>query len=1091
MEYYLGLAVLSAVLGVTVATVSLSYVSVLPDSAAGLRKWAIGVFLLGTHGAASLTLGVEGPQSGAAFVGVEVAHLVGALLMLAGTHAFREEAQKNYVFIGAGVLGLGWLIALTVFLPPGLAAFAVPPFYLLVGGLVVVSGVQIMRTETVPTQSSRFIGGVLITWGAFIGISEFLAFTSLVDLMRLIGGQGFGLWVAVGLIIVALRQQGTLLEEARQRAKVSEEKAKERAKGIRLVLDSLPDSVVISNAAGVVVDVNPQAETLFGLGREDLVGQTVSSLLPVRGNREEDGGLISRMVRDPGYMARRTANDCVALRRDGARVPIALTVSTVEMRGEQVHVGLVRDISQDVIRSQVEDFIHGLDSKILSDPSPRELSQEICTDLSIFFEAPVVFMAGQRRGGEGLDVLAHAGPEATEEHLRLLESCLLDVGCAKASPLFHICEQGRLRVLSWQEDAAAEARAGLCAPLEGFDWLVCIPLRAGGEQEVKQMVVFCGRDQVPDEVTQQRMEAMAVRVGAALQTLSDQKQLRLQGTAMAAAANAIFITDVNGQIEWVNEAFTRLSGFEAEEAIGQRPSLLKSGIHGEEFYENLWNTILQGKVWRGEVVERRKDGTLFTVEQTVAPILDERGKIAHFVAVHEDVTERKKAEERILYLSNYDTLTRLPNRVLFRDYLYQAVTRARGDRNGLAVLFVDLDHFSRVNDTLGHKIGDQFLMTVASRINAVATTYADTVARIGGDEFAIIQSRLPNADSAALLAQKVIDAVKTPVDIDGLEVRVGANVGIAIYPQDGDDPDHLIKNADMAMYRAIRSETEEYFFFSNEMNDEARVRLGMEGDLRRALDNGDLSLHYQPQIDAKSRRVVGLEALLRWHHPTQGTVSPARFIPVAEDSGLILPMGDWVLNEALRQARAWRDAGLPVVTMAVNISAVQFRQRNMVKTVQSALSNHGIDPSRVELELTESMLMQDAREAVATLNHLSDLGALLAIDDFGTGYSSLSYLKQFPVDKLKLDQSFVRHMTSDYNDAVIARATINLGHSLGLEVIAEGVETPEQYTYLRDEGCDVIQGYLFGRPMPPAEVAEVLAAQAKGAVLGPESLDTL
>jgi diguanylate cyclase (GGDEF)-like protein/PAS domain S-box-containing protein len=562
------------------------------------------------------------------------------------------------------------------------------------------------------------------------------------------------------------------------------------------------------------------------------------------------------------------------------------------------------------------------------------------------------------------------------------------------------------------------------------------------------------------------------------QQVLDQQRLRLQSTAMAAAANAIFITDRDGHIEWVNEAFTRLSGYPAEEVIGKTPAFLKSGAQDPETYQRLWETITDGSVWRGEMVERRQDGTLYTVDQTVAPILDESGTIAHFVAIHEDVTERKRAEERILYLSNYDTLTRLPNRVLFRDHLYQAVSKARTDHSALAVMFIDLDRFSRVNDTLGHEVGDQLLMTVASRINAVAAPFSETVARIGGDEFAIIQSNLSNAETAATLARKIIEEVAKPVDLDGIDVRVGANVGIAIFPQDGEDPDHMIKNADMAMYRAIRSETESYCFFSNDMNAEARIRLSLEGDLRRALDNGDLTLYFQPQVNVKTRKLMGVEALLRWTHPEQGPISPARFIPVAEDSGLILPIGDWVLQEAMRQRQAWTDMNLPPVTMAINISAVQFRQQDLVARVRHIAEQTGVDPRQIELELTESMLMQDAREAVAVLSSLSEMGAQLAIDDFGTGYSSLSYLKQFPVDKLKLDQSFVRHMTSDHNDAVIAHATINLGHSLGLEVIAEGVETEDQYAYLLAEGCDVIQGYLFGRPVPASGIEDLLTRQA-------------
>lgn len=617
----------------------------------------------------------------------------------------------------------------------------------------------------------------------------------------------------------------------------------------------------------------------------------------------------------------------------------------------------------------------------------------------------------------------------------------------------------------------------------GLDGITAVPLHA--QNEVVGVIMLAGDPAHLARPDAARMVRAGGRLGSAFQIVRDQERLRLQGTAMAAAANAIFITDVNGRIEWVNDAFTRLSGYASADVLGKTPAVLKSGVQSADTYANLWQTVKSGQVWRGELVERRKDSTLYTVDQTVAPITNEHGEITHFVAIHEDVTERKRAEERIRYLANYDTLTRLPNRVLFRDRLHQAVTHARRMQKALAVMFVDLDRFSRINDTLGHAAGDELLSTMAERIQLVAED-ADTVARIGGDEFAVIQSNLPNAEAAAVLAKKVVDAVGTTVDMDGHEIHLSANVGIAIFPQDGDDPDHLIKNADMAMYRAIRSETASYYFFSSEMNAEAKVRLGIEGDLRRAVERDELTLYYQPQISVATGRIVGVEALLRWQHPEQGMISPARFIPVAEDSGLILPIGDWVMSEAMRQCREWVDEGLPPITVAMNISAVQFRQDGIIERVKRLIDYHQVDPTSLEMELTESMLMQDARQSIELLTDLSDLGIQLAIDDFGTGYSSLSYLKQFPVDKLKVDQSFVRHITTDMNDAVIARATINLGHSLGLRVVAEGVEDLETFNYLRGEMCDVAQGYYFGRPMPAAEIAALLRREAAGESLLPE-----
>lgn len=872
------------------------------------------------------------------------------------------------------------------------------------------------------------------------------------------------LLLPVALLPVLYRQLILWRDAATLRFAQAEEQGQEelrRARRFQHLLETLPEAFLVVGPTGVIVDANRQAMALLG-GRQvragGLCGVHVSEFL-----REESGAAA-----DWAALLSEEAVSCdfsVAGAHDSGHLPVRAVMTRTDYDGHPLCLMVLHDLSEERRSGAMNAFLHELDRTAIAGGNPEEIQQQLCHQIcDLFGLAVTVIVVPDRQGGLGVRGVAGAAPEAIAQLLSKPEW--------NNGVLQDVMRMGGRLLLAGHD---SELPASLPVPQ---DWLVILPL--WGQTEVIGCLMVAGTGLAPDQRSLKQMDTVSARLGNALQVMQDQTQMRLQGTALAAAANAIFITDVQGRIEWVNAAFTRLSGYEAHEVLGKTPALLRSGMQDDDSYRRFWDTIKGGRVWRGEMVERRKDGSLYTVDQTVAPILDERDQIAHFVTVHEDITERKRAEERIAYLSNYDTLTRLPNRVLFRDHLYQAVNQARNNRGSLAVLFVDLDRFSRVNDTLGHDIGDQLLMTIASRINAVAAPEADTIARIGGDEFALIQSRLPNTEAAASLARKVIDAVNRPVDIGGLEVRVGTNVGIAIYPQDGEDPDHLIKNADMAMYRAVRSESEKCFFYSNEMNDEARARLALEGDLRRALDNGDLRLHFQPQVDVRSRRIIGVEALLRWQHADHGMIPPSRFIPVAEDSGLILPIGDWVIEEAIRQSRVWQDAGLPLITVAINISAVQFQQGTLVRRVGDAISRSGVDPSRIELELTESMLMQDAREAIRTLEDLSGLGAKLAIDDFGTGYSSLSYLKQFPVDRLKLDQSFVRQMTTNHSDAVIARATINLGHSLGLEVIAEGVETEDQYEYLRAEGCDVVQGYLFGKPMAPDDLAAVLRYSGPG-----------
>jgi diguanylate cyclase (GGDEF)-like protein/PAS domain S-box-containing protein len=554
----------------------------------------------------------------------------------------------------------------------------------------------------------------------------------------------------------------------------------------------------------------------------------------------------------------------------------------------------------------------------------------------------------------------------------------------------------------------------------------------------------------------------------------NQRLLELQGAAIAAAANAMLLTDRSGRIEWVNDAFSRLSGYSAEEVIGRRARrLLWSGDGSPEAVRRMMEALKAARAWRGELELRRKDGTLYAVDQTVTPLAGENGRIAHYVVVQEDITERRRAEERVRYLSHYDSLTALPNRLLFREHLQKATVRARAERSGLAVLLLDLDDLSRVNDTLGHEVADRFLVLLVERLTATARG-TEAMGRVGGDEFAFLLADGATAEAAAELAQALIDAVCRPIELDGQAIHMGASVGIALCPADGDDAEVLIKNAEIAMYRAMREAPNGYRFFASRMDVELAERRRLESDLRRALVREELVLHYQPQVDIGSGRIIGFEALLRWYHPEDGSIAPARFIPLAEDCGLIAAIGEWVLRQACRQARAWNDAGLPAVPMAVNLSANQLRRQDLVLLVCQALQDARLPAGQLELELTESAVMHDAEVAGRVLDEIKALGVRLAIDDFGTGYSSLARLKRFPVDKLKIDQSFVADLADDPNDAAIARAIIHLGHSLGLKVVSEGVETEAQLAYLREQGCDAVQGWFYSPAVPADEAARLL-----------------
>jgi diguanylate cyclase (GGDEF)-like protein/PAS domain S-box-containing protein len=547
-----------------------------------------------------------------------------------------------------------------------------------------------------------------------------------------------------------------------------------------------------------------------------------------------------------------------------------------------------------------------------------------------------------------------------------------------------------------------------------------------------------------------------------------EENLRLAAKVFDSSVEGILITDAFSRIITVNQAFTQITGYQKEEAVGNTPSLLRSGKHGSEFYREMRASLKETGQWRGEIWNRRKDGETYLEWLTISAVKNDRGETVNYVAVFSDITSRKLAEERLNYLANHDALTGLPNRILYLERLSLALAHAHRNRKLVAVMFFDLDRFKIINDTLGHNAGDQLLQEVGERVAAILRE-DDTVARMGGDEFTVILEGVCDEQDAIQVAQKIIDVIAHPVDLGGQEVFITASVGISIYPNDGSDAHALVKNADAAMYRAKEQGKNNYQFFKADMNTRAFERLALENSLRRALERNEFELHYQPQVDLGTGQVVGAEALIRWRHPDMGLVSPERFISIAEETGMILQIGEWVLRAACTQNKAWQDAGFPPLQVAVNLSARQFKQKNLVGMIETVLAETGLAAEFLELEITEGVIMEHATETIATLTSMKELGLQLSIDDFGTGYSSLSYLKRFPIDTLKIDRSFVRDITTDQEDAAITTAVIALAHSLKLMVIAEGVESAEQLAFLREHGCDEIQGYYFSVPLSVAD----------------------
>jgi len=575
-------------------------------------------------------------------------------------------------------------------------------------------------------------------------------------------------------------------------------------------------------------------------------------------------------------------------------------------------------------------------------------------------------------------------------------------------------------------------------------------------------------------------------VGAIGTDITERKQaeerLRLLTHAIEQSSSMVLITDRDGIIVYVNKQFETITGYTAAEVIGRTPKVThQSEVIGDKTYDELWADLKSGRMWQGEILNMKKDGDFHWVAETISPIKDDKGEITHFLSVKDDITERKRAKAQIEHLALHDSLTNLPNRFLFHDRLHKAVAQSTRTGTSLALLFLDLDDFKDVNDTLGHDVGDKLLKAVAGRLQSFirdsdgASHRNTTLARLGGDEFTVLLTSLTDPHGAATIAERIIDDLSAPFAVGRNQIHTGVSIGIAVHPGDGADPEQLLKNADLALYRSKSEGRNMYRFYSREMGASVVARKDLEWDLRRAMERHELWLAYQPQADVHSGRMIGMEALLRWNHPGRGVVTPGDFIGIAEATGMIVSIGEWVLRMACTQNKLWQDAGLPKFPVAVNLSAVQFRQSDVVATVSRALADAGLDPAYLNLEITESVVMQDSRTTKEKLQDLSDLGIKVALDDFGTGYSSLSYLTQFPVGKIKLDRSFVQDIAHDTSNAAIVKAVVTLGHNLGMRVNVEGVETPEQMAILGSYGVDEIQGYLFSRPLGPDDVPLFLA----------------
>jgi diguanylate cyclase (GGDEF)-like protein/PAS domain S-box-containing protein len=547
-------------------------------------------------------------------------------------------------------------------------------------------------------------------------------------------------------------------------------------------------------------------------------------------------------------------------------------------------------------------------------------------------------------------------------------------------------------------------------------------------------------------------------------------KLKMLSSALEHSNSMVMITDLQGDIEYANPEFCKITGYDAAEIKNLNSRVLRADDVDMQMISDMWAIISNGGDWHGELRNRKKSGEYYWALISISPITDDYGRVSHYVSVSEDVTAQKETQIKMEQLAYVDSLTGLANRILLRDRLEQSLKAVQRNGSHMALLYIDLDQFKRINDSLGHDVGDALLMQVADRLRH-CVRHQDTVARMGGDEFVILLTDIDGMASASSVARKILDSMREPHKLLRHEIIITPSIGITIAPDDSLNADILLKNADLAMYRAKEQGRNNYQYFTEEMNARVLDQLLMEHELRRAISNNELQLVFQPQMELSSGKLVGVETLVRWQHPEKGLLSPDHFIPVAEETGLIVQLGEWVLINACRQWRSLQQVGKPPVKLAVNLSARQFRDPELVDMIQRALTITNFQPINLELEVTETILMEYLDHAVEVLKQIKSLGIAIIIDDFGTGYSSLNYLKRMPLDMLKIDKSFISDIPNSQDDMEIAAAVIAMAHKLNLKVVAEGVETEAQWNFLKNNQCDIAQGYLMGRPM----TAEVFA----------------
>ncbi len=826
----------------------------------------------------------------------------------------------------------------------------------------------------------------------------------------------------------------------------------------RTLMNDAGDVILLVDLFGNIIDANKFAEVFLGYSKDQILKISFTDILC--GQKVEEFFLLSEASGEASEVQPLTLRDLKIKCIGDIRIPVGVTLSVVEYGGQKYILSIIRDITEPKnIEKKLNEAQDQLVQRIRHRTAALEQANKKLTEQAVVRKkTEQALRASQQRfrvvtnnSPIILFALDHKGIFTLSEG-KGLESIGLKSGEIVGQSVFALYGHIEQVKAAFQRATKGDTFTSVININNAVFELWCSPIR---DQNNK----LSGVVGVMTDITERRRAEDKIR--------ASEKKL---SNILKNMQDAFYRVDNDCVLVLISPSINRLLGYMPEELLGTKlPNLFVDPEGRVKFKESLQENA--GVLNNYELAMSRKDGSIVWVSFNAQHCFDELGNVIGVEGTTRDITERKQTEQHLRYLANYDALTKLPNRTLFRDRLEHAMAHARRHHHLVVLMFLDVDRFKAINDSLGHLVGDQLLQAVAERLRSCARE-GDTVARLGGDEFTIVMEGVSETVDADTAAKKVVEAMSKSFVLEGHDVYVTASIGVTIYPSDSDDIDSLIRNADTAMYRAKRAGRNNYQFYTEDMNTRAIENLLLQSNLRQALERKEFLLYYQPQIDLKTGDMIGMEALIRWQHPELGLLSPKQFISIAEETGLIIPIGEWVLRKVCHQIKKWEADGLPPYRVSVNLSACQFRQKNLVEKITSIVTDAAVDPKFIELELTEGILVDDEETAISVLHQLNKMGMRISIDDFGTGYSSLSYLKRFPLNTLKIDKSFIRDISSDPDGAAITEAIIALGHSLRLKVIAEGVESKEQLMFLTPRGCDEVQGFYFSEPLPAPVIVD-------------------